>query len=276
VIERVIPRSGESLPVIGLGTWQTFDVGPSDYTARAQGLQRFVDLGGRLVDTSPMYGRAEKALGAVADGHGLHDRLFFATKVWTRGAAAGVAQMHDSLAKLGVPSIDLMQVHNLVDVEAHLDTLAEWKAAGRVRYVGVTHYTVESHRQLEPFLGRGLIDFVQCNYSLAVRDAEARLLPLAAEHGVATVINRPFESGAAFTISAGRPLPPVARELGCETWAQAFLKYVISHPAVTCVIPATSSLAHLEQNMAAGFGRLPDAAERRALVASWEGAGGGA
>ena len=206
-------------------------------------LQRFVALGGRLVDSSPMYGRAETAIGALASASDLHDRLFLATKVWTRGAAAGAAQMRESLAKLGVPAIDLMQVHNLLDVEAHLETLAEWKAAGRVRYVGVTHYTVESHRLLEPFLGRGLIDFVQCNYSLAVRDAESRLLPLAAEHGVATLINRPFESGAAFRTSGGRPLPPIARELGCESWAQVFLKYVISHPAVTCVIPATASLA---------------------------------
>jgi len=273
VIERTIPRSGERLPVIGMGTWQTFDVGPTDYAMRAQVLQRFVELGGRLVDTSPMYGRAEKAIGATADGHSLHDRLFFATKVWTRGAEAGVAQMHESLAKLGVRSLDLMQVHNLVDVEAHLETLAEWKAAGRVRYVGVTHYTVESHRQLEPFLGRGIIDFVQCNYSLAVRDAESRLLPLAAEHGVATLINRPFESGAAFKASSERALPQVARELGCKTWSQAFLKYVIAHPAVTCVIPATASLEHLEQNMAAGTGRLPDESERRALVEAWEGAG---
>jgi diketogulonate reductase-like aldo/keto reductase len=218
-----------------------------------------------------MYGRAETAMGAVADGHGLHDRLFFATKVWTRGAAAGVAQMHDSLAKLGLQSIDLMQVHNLVDVGAHLETLAEWKAAGRVRYVGVTHYTVESHRQLEPFLGHGIIDFVQCNYSLAVREAESRLLPLAAEHGVATLINRPFESGAAFRESGARALPPIARDLGCQTWAQVFLKYVISHPAVTCVIPATASLAHLEQNMTAGTGRLPDEKERQALVEAWEG-----
>jgi aryl-alcohol dehydrogenase-like predicted oxidoreductase len=270
VIERAIPGSGELLPVIGLGTWQTFDVGPSDYPSRGHLLERFVELGGRLVDTSPMYGRAETAIGAAADRHALHDRLFLATKVWTRGAPAGVAQMHDSLATLGVQTIDLMQVHNLVDVEAHLDTLAEWKAAGRVRYVGVTHYTVEAHRQLEPFLDRGVIDFVQCNYSLAVRDAELRLLPLAADHGVATLINRPFESGAAFKASRERALPPIARELGCDTWAQAFLKFVIAHPAVTCVIPATASLAHLEQNMAAGNGRLPDESERQALVNAWE------
>jgi diketogulonate reductase-like aldo/keto reductase len=268
---RILGSTGVEVPVVGLGTWNVFDV-----PARAEvGPRRVVETafagGSRLVDTSPMYGRAEKAIGATADGHGLHDRLFFATKVWTRGAEAGVAQMHESLAKLGVQAIDLMQVHNLVDVEAHLETLAEWKAAGRVRYVGVTHYTVESHRQLEPFLGRGIIDFVQCNYSLAVRDAESRLLPLAAEHGVATLINRPFESGAAFKTSTERALPQVARELGCETWSQAFLKYVIAHSAVTCVIPATASLEHLEQNMAAGTGRLPDESERRALVKAWEG-----
>jgi diketogulonate reductase-like aldo/keto reductase len=269
VIERAIPATGELLPVIGLGTWQTFDVGPADHEARGQVLQRFVELGGRVVDTSPMYRQAEAAIGAVVVERGLRDSLFLATKVWTR-AAEGAAQMEESLGKLQVPAVDLLQVHNLLDVEAHLETLAEWKAGGRTRYVGVTHYTVESHRELERFLERDIVDFVQFNYSLAVRDAEARLLPAAAERGVATLINRPFESGQSFRDAARAPLPAVARDLGCETWAQVFLKYVISHPAVTCVIPATADLDHLEQNMAAGIGPLPSAQERRALVEAWE------
>jgi diketogulonate reductase-like aldo/keto reductase len=270
MIERAIPRSGETLPVIGLGTWQTFDVGAADYPSRAQVLQRFVDLGGRVVDSSPMYGEAETAIGSLATELELKDRLFIATKVWTSGQAAGVTQMRDSLRKLRVDSLDLIQVHNLVDVEAHLETLAEWKAAGTVGYVGVTHYTTESHPQLERFLSRGGIDFVQCNFSLAVRQAESRLLPLAAEHGVAVLVNRPFENGQAFRHAGQAALPPVARELGCETWAQVFLKYVISHPAVTCVIPATADLDHLEENMAAGIGPLPESSERRALVEAWE------
>jgi len=270
VIERAIPRTGELLPVIGLGTWQTFDVGPAAYLSRADLLQRFSELGGRVVDTSPMYGEAETAIGAMVADRGLHDQLFFATKVWIRGKGEGVRQMNESFSKLQVPLVDLMQVHNLLDVDSHLETLAEWKTEGRVRYVGVTHYTVESHSQLERFLDRGIVDFVQCNYSLAVRRAESRLLPMAAAHGVATLINRPFESGQSFREAARRPLPAVAVELGCESWAQVFLKYAIAHPAVTCVIPATSDLDHLEQNMAAGIGPVPDEAARHALVDAWE------
>jgi diketogulonate reductase-like aldo/keto reductase len=270
VIERAIPRSGETLPVIGLGTWQTFDVTPSAYEPRTDVLRRFVELGGRLVDSSPMYGRSETAIGDVATEAGLHDQLFFATKVWTRGARDGIAQMEDSFRKLRVKRMDLLQVHNLVDVETHLRTLVEWKAAGRVRYIGVTHYTVEAHAQLEPYLARGEIDFVQFNYSLAVRDAERRLLPMAAEHGVATLINRPFESGGMFRDAGKKPLPAIAAELGCKTWSQLFLKYVASHPAVTCVIPATANVQHLEENMAAGLEPLPDATMREAIAQAWD------
>ena len=270
MIERVIPRTGERLPVVGLGTWQTFDVGPDQHAARSQVLQRFAELGGRLVDSSPMYGKSEAVVGQLAAERNLHARIFMATKVWTSGRRAGVRQMEESFRRLRVTTMDLMQVHNLVDVEAHLETLAAWKAEGRVRYVGVTHYTVESHAQLEPFLRRGDIDFVQFNYSLAVRDAERRLLPLAAECGVATLINRPFENGNVFARAARRPLPPAAAELQCASWAQLFLKYVIAHPAVTCVIHATGRVDHLEDNMRAAVEPLPTAAQREAIARAWD------
>jgi diketogulonate reductase-like aldo/keto reductase len=270
VIERAIPRTGEPLPVVGLGTWQTFDVSPGEYESRARVLQRFVALGGRVVDSSPMYGRSETAVGDLAHQLRLHDRLFLATKVWIQGQQAGRAQMDDSLRKLGVSRIDLMQVHNLLDVEAHLATLAEWKAQGRVRYLGVTHYTVDSHRQLETFVQRGDVDFVQFNYSLAVRAAERRLLPMAAEHGVATVINRPFDNGAIFSAAARKRLPPIAAELNCRNWAQLFVKYLVSHPAVTCIIPATTDVEHLEANMRAAEPPLADDKMRATIVRAWE------
>ena len=270
MIQRAIPRTGERLPVVGLGTWQTFDVSRSEYLTRATVLKRFVELGGTLVDSSPMYGKSETVVGDLASELQLHDKLFIATKVWTPGQGAGVAQREDSCRKLRVARVDLMQVHNLVDVEAHLDTLAEWKAQGRVRYVGVTHYTVHAHTQLEPFLRRGDIDFVQFNYSLAVRNAEKRLLPMAAEHAVATLINRPFENGEMFNDAKRKPLPAIASELGCESWAQLFVKYVISHPAVTCIIPATADVRHLEENMQAANEPLPTDAMRAAIVRAWE------
>jgi aryl-alcohol dehydrogenase-like predicted oxidoreductase len=270
MIQRAIPRTGELLPVVGLGTWQTFDVTPAEYEARGVVLRRFVELGGKLVDSSPMYGKSERVVGHLAREHKLHDRLFVATKVWTPGQRAGIAQMEDSFRKLGVARIDLLQVHNLVDVEAHLETLAQWKAEGRVRYVGVTHYTVESHAALEPFIRRSDIDFVQFNYSLAARDAEARLLPLAAEHGVATLINRPFENGDVFRMARRKQLPEVAAALQCQSWAQLFVKYLVSHPAVTCIIPATANVAHLEENMLAAHEPIPDETMRREIARSWD------
>jgi aryl-alcohol dehydrogenase-like predicted oxidoreductase len=270
LITRQIPSTAERLPAIGLGTWQTFDVGPADYASRAAILRRFVARGGRLIDSSPMYGRAETVVGELAATSALHESVFVATKVWTRGRADGVAQMNASFEKLGVTRIDLMQVHNLVDVETHLETLGEWKAAGRIRYIGVTHYTVEAHPALEPFLHRGDIDFVQFNYSVATRAAEARLLPLAAEHRVATLINRPFESGTMFARIRNTPLPSWAAAIECRSWPQLFLKFVVSHPAVTCVIPATRDLNHLEDNMAAGRGTLPDADLRKKIAQVWD------
>jgi diketogulonate reductase-like aldo/keto reductase len=260
--------------VVGLGTWQTFDVDRAEYGSRAQVLRRFVDLGGCVIDSSPMYGRSESVVGDLTEGFDRRGGLFIATKVWTRGEHEGIRQMEASLAKLRVPRVDLMQVHNLLDVETHLRTLRQWKGEGRVRYIGVTHYTVESHRDLELFLARDEVDFIQVNYSLAVRDAERRLLPMAADHGVATLINRPFENGRSFSRIAGTPLPPIASALDCGTWAELFVKYVISHPAVTCVIPATADVEHLEQNMRAAREPLPDQAMRTEIARAWDAAAG--
>lgn len=275
ILTRSVPSTGEQLPVVGLGTWQTFDVGTSapERTPLAEVLAAFVVGGGRLVDSSPMYGRSEEVLGDLAAQLGLRSKLFVATKVWTTGRAAGEAQMETSVNKLKVGSqpLDLMQVHNLVDVDTQLDTLRAWKAAGRVRYVGVTHYAASGHEAVVRVLTkrRGLLDFVQINYSVGEREAERRLLPLAQEHGVAVIANRPFAEGDLFSRLRGRPLPDWAdEELGATSWAQVLLKFVLSHPAVTCVIPATSKVAHLRDNLGAGRGPLPDAKLRERIVAA--------
>jgi aryl-alcohol dehydrogenase-like predicted oxidoreductase len=270
LLTRPIPRTGERIPVIGMGTWQTFDADPA---AAARGelarvLERFAALGGAVVDSSPMYGRSESVVGALAGQLGMRDRLFLATKVWTEGRARGVAQMDESYRRLGVTRLDLMQVHNLVDVGTHLETLAEWKAAGRVRYVGITHYVASAFPRLERLLASHDLDFVQLNYAITDRAAEARMLPAAAERGVATLINRPYDGGGLFGKARGRALPDWAAEIDCASWGQFFLKFILSHPAVTCVIPATSQVRHLEDNMGAGRGRLPDAAMRERMAAT--------
>ena len=267
-IRRPIPASNEMLPVIGLGTWQTFDVGGG--AAREplrRVLQRFVELGGRVVDSSPMYGRAESVVGELAAGLRVRDKLFVATKVWTSGRDAGIAQMEESLRRFRVARLDLMQVHNLVDWRTHLRTLTDWKREGRVRYVGVTHYTAGAYAELEHIMKTEPLDFVQLNYSLVERDAERRLLPLAADRGIAVLVNRPLAAGALFRRVRGERLPGWAGEIGCRSWAQLFLKWIVAHPAVTSVIPATSRPEHLEDNMQAGVGALPDAAGRDRIAA---------
>jgi diketogulonate reductase-like aldo/keto reductase len=267
-ILRAIPASKETLPVIGLGTWQTFDVGAG--AAREplrRVLQRFVELGGRVVDSSPMYGRAESVVGDLAAELGLRDKLFVATKVWTSGREAGIAQMEESVRRLRAGRLDLMQVHNLVDWRTHLRTLGEWKRAGRVRYVGVTHYTAGAYGELEQVMKSEPLDFVQLNYSLLEREAERRLLPLAADRGIAVLVNRPFAEGGLFRRVHGQTLPPWAAEIGCRSWATLFLKWIVGHPAVTCVIPATSRPEHLEDNMQAATGPVPDAAMRDRIAA---------
>ena len=268
---RRIPRSKEEVPVIGLGTWRTFDVGRSE-AARAplrEVLRRFAAAGGRVVDSSPMYGDAEEVLGDLAAELGLLDDLFVATKVWTEGRREGIRQMEDSMRKLRRERIDLMQVHNLVDAGTHLDTLRAWKREGRIRYIGVTHYQVSAYDELARWLRRGDIDFVQFNYSLDTRDAEQSLLPLAASLDVAVLVNRPFETGAMLSRVQGKPLPPVAREIGCHSWPQLALAYVVSHPAVTAAIPATADPDHLADNTMVGTIDV-DESTRKRIAAEWE------
>lgn len=252
---------------IGLGTWQTFDVPRSARAPLRDVLAEFVRLGGRVVDSSPMYGRSEEVLGELAADLGVRDKLFVATKVWTSGRAEGITQMEDSERKLR-GRVDLMQVHNLLDADTHLATLREWKRAGRIRYLGITHYTSSAYDALMRVLARGGIDFLQVNYSLAEREAERRLLPYAAERGVKVLINRPFGGGSLFRDVRNKPLPSFAAELGCGSWAELFLKFVVSHPAVTCAIPATSKVEHLRQNMRAGTGPMPDETMRRRIAAA--------
>jgi diketogulonate reductase-like aldo/keto reductase len=265
---RAIPSSGEKLPAIGLGTWQTFDVrgSESERDALEEVLREFVTLGGRVIDSSPMYGSAEDVAGDLMAKLRLRGKLFVATKVWTTGRDAGIRQMESSERKLQARPLDLMQVHNLVDVDAHLDTLAEWKRSGRVRYVGITHYTASALNDVLNVLQRRTVDFVQINYSAAEREAERRLLPFAQDHGIAVIANRPFASGELFRTLRARPLPAWASEIDCTSWAQLLLKFIVSHPAVTCAIPATSKVSHLRDNMAAMRGRMPDAAMRRRIA----------
>src|SRR3954454_9179327 len=273
MMTRPIPSSGEAMPVIGLGTWQVFDVGPAD-PARpqlAEVVRTLVDAGGRMIDTSPMYGRAEAVTGDLVAEAGLRPRVFLATKVWTSGRDSGIAQMRRSAELLRSPVIDLIQIHNLLDWRTHLATLRRMKEEGRGRYIGLTHYTTGSLPELARLLEteKG-IDFVQCGYSLETRDAEIRLLPVAAEHGVAVIGNQPFETGSMFRRVRGRALADCAAEFDCTSWAQLFLKYVIADPAVTCAIPATGKPEHLADNLKAGFGHLPDAATRERIRHFWE------
>lgn len=257
---RPIPSTGEALPVVGLGTWQTFDVG-SAAQARAglrQVLELLVNSGARVVDSSPMYGSAESVVGDLAAELGVRDDLFMATKVWTRGKKAGIGQMSESLARFRTDYLDLMQIHNLLDWKTHLETLRRWKDEGKIRYSGITHYTVDAHADLAEIIASRPIDFLQVNYSILTRAAEDRLLPLAADRGVAVIINRPFEGGGLFRRVRDKQLPDWAQEIDCATWGQFFLKFILSHPAVTCVIPGTRRVRHLQDNLDAGRGRLPD------------------
>ena len=267
LLQRKIPSSGEALPLIGLGTSGPFEVG-ADAAQRAplrEVLAAFFAAGGRLIDTSPMYSSAEQVLGELLSAD-LQQRAFLATKVWTRGERAGIEQMNRSQQLLKRQPLDLIQVHNLVDLDTQLKTLRAWKEAGRVRYLGVTHYTVSAHAELAGVLARERLDFVQCNYSPLTRDAEQRLLPLAAERGVAVLVNRPFEDGALFQAVRGKALPGWAAELDAASWGQLALKFIAAHPAVTCIIPATGKLEHLEDNLAGGRGRLPDARQREEIA----------
>jgi aryl-alcohol dehydrogenase-like predicted oxidoreductase len=268
VVRKPIPKTGELLPAIGLGTWQTFDVGVN--TAAREPLKRvlqeFVRAGGTVIDSSPMYGRSESVVGDLAVELGVHQQLFLATKVWTSGREAGVRQMEESFKRLRTRRMDLMQVHNLVDYRTHLATLRGWKEEGKIRYIGVTHYTASAHNELARVVAGEELDFIQLNYSLAEREAENRLLPLAAEKRLAVLVNRPFAEGQLFRRARGKPLPSWAKEIGCASWAQFFLKFIISHPAVTCAIPATSRVEHLADNMRAVSDPVPDAKTRERMA----------
>ena len=267
LIVRRIPSSGEEIPVIGLGTSGPFEVGEAraERAPLAEVLEAFFAAGARLIDTSPMYSTAERVLGELQTDS-MRRHAFIATKVWTRGERAGIEQMTQSAQLLRREHLDLIQVHNLLDLDTQLRTLHSWKEAGRVRYVGVTHYTVSAQAELARALERHRLDFVQLNYSPVTRAAEQRLLPLAAERGVAVLVNRPFEDGGLFGPVHGKKLPPWAAELDAASWGQLALKFIASHPAVTCIIPATGKVAHLEDNLAGGRGRLPDARQREAIA----------
>ena len=266
MLRRRIPGSGETLPVVGLGTSDEFETAEgTDLDALRAVLRRFHELGGSLVDTAPAYGDAESVLGGLLSDLGLTDTLFLATKVSARGRAAGLEQMQRSRRRLGKRPLDLLQVHSLVDVRTQLRNLRQWKDAGHVRYIGVTHSRVSAFDALEKVMRTEPLDFVQLNYSFTEPQAEQRLLPLAADRGMAVMVNRPFENGALFRAVRGRSLPAWAAEFDCESWAQFSLKYILAHPAVTCVIPATSNPKHLVDNMGAGSGRLPDERTRRRM-----------
>jgi diketogulonate reductase-like aldo/keto reductase len=265
---RSIPASGEKIPAVGLGTSRTFDVGasPEERAPLREVLRRFVQLGGKVIDTSPMYGRAESVVGDLTNELNLRDSLFLATKVWTTGKQDGIDEMERSLALLRTKRLDLIQVHNLVDLDTQLATLRAWKEAGRIRYLGITHYVESSFPEVEKILRREKLDFLQINYSIAERGAEERVLPLAGEKGVATLINRPFARGDLFSRLRAKPLPEWAAEFDCKSWAQFLLKWILANPAVTCAIPATGNVRHLEDNMLAGVGRLPDEKMRQRMV----------
>lgn len=266
-LENPIPSTGERIAAVGLGTSRTFDVGlnSSELSELQPVMQAFFDRGGQLIDSSPMYGRAEQVTGALLKGVPDKQRLFAATKVWTDGREQGIQQMQESMQKMGVATMDLMQIHNLRDWRIHLATLRDWKTQGKIRYIGITTSHGRAHEELADIMRKETLDFVQFSYSLGNREVEKNLFPIAQDRGIATLINRPFQRGDLFKAVRGQALPVWARNIDCESWGQVFLKYVISHPAVTCVIPATSKLKHMLDNMAAGFGAMPDAAMRRTI-----------
>ena len=266
--QRKIPSSGEMLPVVGVGTWRTFDVGaqPAGRAPLADVLRLLFDAGGSVIDTSPMYGSAEAVVGDLLTAADARARAFIATKVWTTGRDNGIAQMRSSLRLLKTDRIDLMQIHNLVDWRAHLPTLRAWKAEGRIRYLGITHYTQSAHDELESVMRAEKWDFVQINYALDDRAVERTLLPLAAERGIAVIVNQPFGGGGLLRKLLSRKLPDWAGEIGATSWAQLLLKFVLANPAITCVIPGTGKPEHMADNLQAGFGVYPDSALRKKMI----------
>jgi diketogulonate reductase-like aldo/keto reductase len=271
MLTRPIPGTDESLPVVGLGTWEVFDVASSaeQIAIRKSIVDQLVASGGSLIDSSPMYNRSEKVVGDIIKASDNRDALFLATKVWINGKAAGESQMQRSIDLMNAGVIDLMQVHNLRDVDVHMPTIREWQQDGRIRYNGITHYTASAHRSLQRAMQKFRPQFIQINYSLGEREAEQRVLPLAEDLGIAVLINRPFMEGSLFSRVRGRDLPDWASDFA-QSWGQFFLKFIISHPAVSCVIPATSKPHHMADNLGAGFGTLPDAGTRQRMSTFWD------
>ena len=272
IMTRKIPSTGEELPAVGLGTWQVFDAG-NDAAARAplrEVIAGFAKAGGKLIDSSPMYGSAESVAGDLVAELGLREKLFIATKVWTRGREEGIQQMETSFRRLKVKQMDLMQIHNLLDAGIHTKTLQDWKAKNKIRYLGLTHYTSSAYAEVESWLKKEKYDFLQINYSLAERTSENRILEMCRQQNIAVIANRPFAEGAMFKRVRGKPLPPWAGEIGVASWAQYFLKWIVGHPAITCVIPGTGKPEHIADNVAAGFGALPDEAMRRRMAAYYD------
>jgi len=265
---RIIPSSSEEIPVIGLGTWQTFDVGDTqeERAPLEEVLQTLIKYGGSVIDSSPMYGRSEKVVGDLTTKLKLKSSIFEATKVWTTGEEEGVRQMDESMQLLQANPIELMQIHNLVDWKTHLKTLRRWKEEQKVKYIGITHYHKGGYSEMEEIMKTETLDFIQINYNLAVRDAEERILPLAKDKGIAVLINRPYAGGSLFRTFKGKPLPDWAAEFDAASWGQFFLKFILANPAVTCVIPGTSKAKHMKDNAQAGFGRLPSPEHLKRMI----------
>lgn len=266
--KRTIPATQEELPVVGLGTWQTFDVGghAAERDPLKEVLRILTEKGGTVIDSSPMYGRSEQVVGELSQALGINKKLFMATKVWTTGKEDGIRQMKESLSLLKRSQLDLMQIHNLSDWQTHLPTLRKWKEEGIIRYIGITHYTEHAYASIERIMKTHPIDFLQVNYSLQHRKAEERLLPLAQEKRVAVLINQPFESGNLFRKVKGKPLPAWCVEFDCNSWAQFFLKFIVAHPAVTCVIPGTAKPHHMLDNIGAAYGNLPTDNHKKMMI----------
>ena len=266
--KRIIPVSGESIPVVGLGTWRTFDVNPggTDTAPLKDVLNTLVSKAGSVIDSSPMYGSSEAVVGDLSDNLRIRKKVFLATKVWTSGKEAGIRQMEDSFRKMKTSTMDLMQVHNLLDAGNHIKTLREWKEKGKIRYWGVTHYLSSAYPEIMKIIKNEKPDFVQFNYNIYRREAETELLPYAKEKGVAVIINRPFEEGALFNKVQSEALPGWVKEYGIKSWAQFFLKFVLSHGSVICTIPGTSKANHLEENLNAGSGPMPDDKARQKMI----------
>lgn len=267
MLTRPIPSTQEPLPVIGLGTWSVFDTGntEAERIPLREVLKDLVNSGGAVIDSSPMYGKSEGVIGDLVTQTGLRPKVFLATKVWTHGREAGILQMLQSFRLMKTEVMDLMQIHNLVDWKIHVPVLKEWKEEGKIRYTGITHYNSGSYDTIEQVLKQESFDFLQINYSIAEPEAEERLFPLAAEKGTAILVNRPFKTGSLFYAVKDRKLPDFAAEFDCDNWASFFLKFILAHPAITCIIPATSNPSHLQEYIKAGSGRLPDEALRKKM-----------